>query len=109
LQFSNFVFCQGHSLKCHVANTNQITDEVQMPLGVTPNAEDGEREVQNIYDDNGDVYLETATTESLFVRAKKKEPYVTDMRIVGSVCIKIALCENLLVVFLCDFFFFRIS
>jgi len=96
LQLGNFACFQGHSRKCHVANTSQITEEVQMPLGVRSNAEDGEREVRNIYDDNGDVYLETATTESMFVRPKmKKEHYVTDMRIVGSVCMKSVLSENL--------------
>jgi hypothetical protein len=36
---------------------------VQIPLDVNSQAEDGDREVQNICDDNGDDYLETATKE----------------------------------------------
>jgi hypothetical protein len=43
-----------------------------MPLDVSSYAEDGERKVQNVCDEKGDVYLQTATTEFLFVRAKKE-------------------------------------
>ena len=42
-----------------------------MPLVVSSQAEDGERKVQHICDDNGDVYLEIATKDSLFVRENK--------------------------------------
>jgi hypothetical protein len=80
----------------NVADTSQITEEVQMPLSVSSQAEDGERKVQNICDDNRDVYLQTATKDSLFVRAKEKEGYVTDVEVVGSVYINITFSENLL-------------
>jgi hypothetical protein len=69
---ANPLAVEGHSKKCHFTNTSQIREEVQMPLDVSSQAEDGGRKVQNMCDDNGDVYLETATKESLFVRAKKK-------------------------------------
>jgi hypothetical protein len=42
-----------------------------MPLNVSSQAEEGERKVQNIGEDNGGVYLEAATKDSLFVRANK--------------------------------------
>ena len=38
-----------------------------MPLDVSSQAEDCERKVQNIWYDNGDVYLGTATKESFFL------------------------------------------
>jgi hypothetical protein len=39
-----------------------------MPLDISSEKEDGEREVQNICDDSENVYRETATKECLFVR-----------------------------------------
>jgi hypothetical protein len=42
-----------------------------MPLNVNSQAEEGERKVQNIRDDNVGVYLEAATKDSSFVRENK--------------------------------------
>ena len=62
--------CRGHFQKCYVAKTSQITEEVQMPLDVSLQAEDGERKVQNICDDNGGIYLEAATEDFLCGQTK---------------------------------------
>ena len=65
MKLSKYACFRGNSGKCHVAYTSQVTEEVEMPLDVSSQAEGGEREVQNICDDNEDGYLETATKECL--------------------------------------------
>jgi hypothetical protein len=68
---------------------------MQMPLDIRSEKEDGERKVQNICNDSGDVYLvETATKEPLFVREKKMSIMLHKYRLWDPVCMKIVLSEN---------------
>jgi hypothetical protein len=63
---------RGYSWKCHVADSSQITAEVQKLFDVTSPAEEGDIKVQNLCDDNEDDNLERVIEECFACEAEKR-------------------------------------